>query len=130
MKDDGINRFIKTYSPCIEKFMDMLIKTNDKAVNDIQAGNLKEALHILERMEKILEVANHLVSPLNFLSMPQSTRKSLTEIWLSFVYTTFHAPIKRISSIHFFTKPSFTACGYSINVQSILMVSFTTLIRV
>ena len=36
--------------------MDMLIKTNDKAVHDIQSGNLKESLNILEKMEKILEV--------------------------------------------------------------------------
>lgn len=38
----------------------MLIKINDKAVHDIQAGNLKEALNMLERMEKILEVFNFL----------------------------------------------------------------------
>jgi len=36
----------------------MLTKTNDKAVQEIQAGNLKESLVMLERMEKILEV-NH-----------------------------------------------------------------------
>jgi len=34
----------------------MLIRTNDKAVQDIQAGNLKESLAVLERMERILEV--------------------------------------------------------------------------
>ena len=110
--------------------MDMLIKTNDKAVNDIQAGNLKEALHILERMEKILEVANQILSPLNFSSMPRLTRRFLTEIWSSFAYTTFLAPIKRISFVYFLTKSSFIACGYSINVPNILMVSFTTLTRV
>jgi len=40
-----------------DKFTEMLIKTNDRAVQDIQAGNLKESLAVLERMERILEYA-------------------------------------------------------------------------
>lgn len=41
----------------IDKFMEMLIKTNDKACINISNGNVKEALSLLERMERILEVS-------------------------------------------------------------------------
>jgi len=37
--------------------MEMLIKTNDKACSNISNGNVKEALSLLERMERILEYA-------------------------------------------------------------------------
>jgi hypothetical protein len=37
--------------------MDMLVKTNDKAALSVSTGNVKEALVLLERMERILEVA-------------------------------------------------------------------------
>jgi hypothetical protein len=36
--------------------MDMLIKTNDKAAGNIATGNMKDALFLLEKMERILEV--------------------------------------------------------------------------
>jgi hypothetical protein len=39
--------------------MDMLIKTNDKAAINISGGNVKEAIILLERMERILEVLTH-----------------------------------------------------------------------
>lgn len=56
MKDDGLFLNSISLSPLLARFMEMLIKTNDKAVQDIQSGNLKESLALLERMEKILEV--------------------------------------------------------------------------
>ena len=44
---------------CVERFMEMLIKTNDKAVNGIHSGDLKESLVLLEKMERILEVKRY-----------------------------------------------------------------------
>lgn len=75
MKDDGITLLIAYNLYCIEKFTEMLVKTNDKAVNDIQAGNLKEALKILEKMEQTLEVLNRYVCGLLLYSTPQLTKR-------------------------------------------------------
>ena len=44
----------------LDKFMEMLIKTNDKAASNIAAGNMKDALYLLEKMERILEVGSNL----------------------------------------------------------------------
>jgi hypothetical protein len=40
-----------------EKFVQLLIETNDKAASGINKGNCKESLQILEKMEKLLEHA-------------------------------------------------------------------------
>ena len=40
----------------LEKFLQLLTETNDKAASNINKGNCKESLQILEKMEKLLEV--------------------------------------------------------------------------
>lgn len=86
----------------------MLIQTNDKAVQDIQAGNLKESLGILERMEKILEVICSFTL-LNFPSTLLLIKKSSIGTWLSFVCIILLAIIKRISLVSKFN--SSIGCG-------------------
>lgn len=43
----------------------MLVKTNDKACSNISNGNVKEALSLLERMERILEVSHNITNHLH-----------------------------------------------------------------
>ena len=54
------NSSLTNSSLLIDKFVEMLMKTNDQAVQFISAGSIKEALIMLERMEKILEVISGL----------------------------------------------------------------------
>jgi len=43
-------------TPIIEKSLDLLIKDNDRAAEYILGGDIPNALSILEKMEKLMEV--------------------------------------------------------------------------
>ncbi len=66
MKNDGRN-FVNYVLLSKEQFNEMLIKTNDHAVMDMQAGNFNESLASLERMEKTLEVLFGSINPNEFV---------------------------------------------------------------
>ena len=51
-----VKQEFKTLLTFLEKFLQLLMETNDKAASNINKGNCKESLQILEKMEKLLEV--------------------------------------------------------------------------
>ena len=56
-----IKQELKMILTFLEKFLQLLIETNDKAASNINKGNCKESLQILEKMEKLLEVFSFII---------------------------------------------------------------------
>jgi len=101
-----------------DKFTEMLIKTNDRAVQDIQAGNLKESLAVLERMERILEYAaiNKKILDRNLVIV------CLYNIACN--YQAYNFPFTSHNN-----EPFPIECGYLINARNILMELYTIWIK-